>query len=134
MVIDTSAMVAIFLDEPECATFRDLILDSPVRLISAVTVFETGIVLEARLGPGVVHDFEQFLQRAEIDEMAIDGALARTALAAWRKYGKGHHRARLNMGDCFAYALARSSGEPLLAKGEDFPKTDVALCWPKSSH
>lgn len=129
MVIDTSALMAMFLDEPECALFEDLILKDTVRMASAITVFETGMVVEIRLGAPGAQAFERFLVRSGIEIVPVDGELAREALAAWRRYGKGRHAARLNFGDCFSYALAQFTGEPLLAKGDDFPRTDVTLCW-----
>ncbi|MGB9147899.1 MAG: type II toxin-antitoxin system VapC family toxin [Acidobacteriaceae bacterium] len=128
MVIDTSAIAAIFLNEPECPLFGDLIVADQVRLISAVSVAETGIVLEARLGAAVAPDFERYVRRIGIEIVAVDGDLAWRALAAWRKYGKGRHPASLNLGDCFSYALAKWSGEPLLARGNDFSRTDIKLC------
>ena len=133
MVIDTSALMAMFLDEPECALFEDLILKDMVRMISAVTAFETGMVVQIRLGAAGAQAFDRFLVRSGIEIVPVDGDLARQALAAWRKYGKGRHPASLNFGDCFSYALAKSTGEPLLAKGDDFPRTDATLCWPPAS-
>jgi ribonuclease VapC len=128
MVIDSSAIVAIFLNEPEWPLLHSQILAAEVRLISAVSIVETGIVLESRLGTAAVRDLDRYLDGLRIGVVPVDRNLARTALAAWRKYGKGRHPARLNLGDCFSYALSRSSGEPLLAKGEDFARTDLDLC------
>jgi ribonuclease VapC len=128
MVIDSSAVVAIFMNEPECLFFQNQTLAAEARLISAASVVETGMVLEARLGAAAVQDFEHWLERLDIEVVAVDRELAWQALAAWRKYGKGRHPARLNFGDCFSYALSHSSGEPLLAKGDDFAHTDLELC------
>ena len=133
MVIDTSALMAMFLNEPECTVFEDLILKDTVRMISAVTLFEAGMVVEIRLGPTGAQVFDRFLRRSAIEVAPVDGELAREALTAWRRYGKGRHAAGLNFGDCFSYALAQSTGEPLLAKGDDFPRTDVVLCWPQAT-
>lgn len=128
MVIDSSALVAIFLGEPERGFFLSLILRADRRLISAVTFVETGMVLEGRRGAAARREVKKLLDEAAIEIAAVDAELAATALDAWRKYGKGRHPAGLNLGDCFSYALARSSGEPLLAKGEDFARTDLHLC------
>lgn len=128
MVIDTSAVIAVFEDEPERKNFLDRIAHSEVRLISSATVFEAGIVLEARRGEAAGREFDLFLHRAEIQTVPVDAEQVELARIAWRKYGKGRHRASLNYGDCFSYALAKVTGEPLLAKGDDFPQTDLQLC------
>ncbi len=128
MVIDASAIVAVFLREPEREFYLDLIFSSKQRLMSAVTFVETGIVLEGRRGAVAMFELERFLEQSRIEVVAVDADLAAAALAAWRKYGKGRHPAKLNLGDCFSYALSRLSGEPLLAKGEDFTRTDLDLC------
>lgn len=128
MVIDSSALVAVFLREPEREFFLDMILKADTRRISAVTFVETGIVLEGRRGAVAEHELDRFLERVAIEVVAVDAEYAAAALAAWRKYGKGRHPAGLNLGDCFSYALAHSVGEPLLAKGEDFGRTDLELC------
>jgi ribonuclease VapC len=127
MVIDSSAFAAIFLNEPERASFRHAILVSDTRLVSAVSVFETGIVLEARLGEGAAREFDLLVIRAKVEIVAVDAEQAELARSAWRRFGKGRHPAALNFGDCFTYALAKSSGEPILAKGTDFIRTDVEL-------
>ena len=127
MVIDSSAMVAMFLGEPERQAFRNLIVNSESRLISAVNVFETGIVLEAKGGIALAREFDFFLLRAEIDIVSTDAEQTELARSAWRRFGKGRHRAALNFGDCFAYALSKSSGEHLLAKGNDFALTDLEI-------
>jgi ribonuclease VapC len=128
MVIDTSAFLAIFLAEPERKQFLDLISHADTRLISAVNAFETGIVLEAGRGEAAGREFDLFLNRARIDIVPVDAEQVEIARVAWRKYGKGRHPAALNFGDCFAYALAKTSGEPLLAKGGGFGRTDIKLC------
>jgi ribonuclease VapC len=128
MVIDTSALVAIFLAEPERKRFLDLIIDAAMRLMSAANVLETGIVLEAKRGEGAGREFDLFVVRANLEVVSVDGEQVEVARSAWRKYGKGRHPAALNFGDCLAYALAKSSGEPLLAKGTDFAQTDVEIC------
>lgn len=128
MVIDTSGLLAIFMGEPERKRFLDLITGAERRLISAANALETGIVLEAKRGEAAGREFDLFLQRAQIEVVAVDFEQVEMARLAWRRYGKGRHPAALNFGDCFAYALAKTSGEPLLAKGDDFGQTDVELC------
>ena len=127
MVIDTSALVAVFLAEPERQRFLNLIIEAPVRLISAANVLETGIVLEAKRGEAAGREFDLFVVRANLEIVSVDGEQIELARSAWRKYGKGRHPAGLNFGDCFAYALARFSGEQLLAKGTDFAQTDLQV-------
>jgi ribonuclease VapC len=128
MVIDTSALLAIFLAEPERKPFLERITQAETRLLSAANAVETGILLEARRGEGAGREFDLFLSRAKLDVVSVDFEQVEIARAAWRKYGKGRHPAGLNFGDCFAYALAKISGEPLLAKGSDFARTDIEMC------
>ncbi len=130
MVIDTSALLAIFLAEPERKPFLESILQAETRMISAANVLETGIVLEARRGESAGREFDLFLVRANLQIVAVDSEQAEIARSAWRKYGKGRHSAALNFGDCFAYALAQALGEPLLAKGSDFALTDIEVWRP----
>jgi ribonuclease VapC len=125
MVIDTSAIVAIALDEPDAAELEGRIADDPVRLISAATVLETTIVLETRLGDAGGREFDLWLLKIGAEIVPVDAELADAARRGWRRYGKGRHAAALNYGDCFSYALALTRGEPLLFKGQDFAKTDV---------
>jgi ribonuclease VapC len=128
MVIDTSALVAIFLAEPERRRFLDLILEAGTRLMSAANALETGIVLEARRGEAAGREFDLFVVRANLEVVSVDNEQVEVARTAWRRYGKGRHPAGLNFGDCFAYALAKCSGEALLAKGAEFAQTDVEVC------
>lgn len=128
MVIDTSALIAIFLGEPERKRFLELIVEAPTRLISAANALETGIVLEARRGEAAGREFDLFLVRANLKVVPVDSEQVEIARSARRKYGKGRHPAGLNFGDCFAYALAKSSDELLLVKGEDFTQTDIEVC------
>lgn len=125
MVIDTSALLAIFLAEPERKGFLNCIIEAPARLVSAANLLETGIVLEARRGEAAGREFDLFIVRASLEVVSVDGDQIDIARSAWRKYGKGRHPAGLNFGDCFAYALAKSVGEPLLCKGADFAQTDI---------
>jgi ribonuclease VapC len=126
MVIDTSALVAIFQGEPERRSFIEAIEAADSRLLSAATFVEISIVLESRHGDDGVRDLDLFLSRAGIELVPVDDEQARTARRAFSRYGKGRHRAGLNFGDCFAYAAAMAMGEPLLFKGDDFAHTDVA--------
>ena len=127
MVIDTSALAAIFFGEAERPKFLAAIAAAGSRLVSAATVLETGIVLEARQGEAAGREFDLFVVRANLQIVPVDAEQADLARSAWRKYGKGRHAAGLNFGDCFSYALAKTSGEPLLAKGTDFARTDLAI-------
>ena len=128
MVIDSSALLAILFDEPERRAFNQMIEADPVRLLSAANFVAAALVVEARLGEAAGREFDLFLHRAEIEIVPVDADQAEIARRAYRRYGKGRHRAGLNFGDCFAYALAKTRGEPLLFKGEDFAATDVARC------
>ena len=125
MVIDTSAIVAIALNEPDAAELEVRIADDPVRLISAATVLEATVVLETRLGDAGGREFDLWLLKIGAEIVPVDAEQADAARRAWRRFGKGRHAAALNYGDCFSYALALTRGEPLLFKGEDFAKTDV---------
>ena len=127
MVLDTSALLAILLDEPERRRFNELIEADLVRLISAANVLEAAIVLESRSGEAAGRELDLFLHRAKVEVTAVDGDQVEIARAAFRRFGKGRHSAGLNFGDCFAYALAMASGEPLLFKGADFSQTDIAV-------
>lgn len=128
MVLDTSAIVAILFDEPERRRFDEAIEAHSRRLISAVTLVEATMVIERRHGaPGGLR-LERFIRAAELEIISVTPEQAILACAAFRRYGRGRHPAGLNLGDCFAYALAKASGEPLLYKGNDFAQTDVASC------
>jgi len=125
MVLDTSALLAILFLEPEADRFADLIASDPRRLLSAASMLETAIVVEARKGPSAGRELDLLIHSARIDVVAFEESQLELARQAWRRFGKGNHRANLNFGDCFAYALSKSSGEPLLFKGNDFAQTDV---------
>jgi ribonuclease VapC len=127
MVIDTSALAAIFFGEPERQRFLNAITSAENRLLSAASMLETGIVLESRQGEAAGREFDLFVVRANLQIVSVDAEQAELARSAWRRYGKGRHPAALNYGDCFSYALAKSSDEPLLAKGTDFALTDIAV-------
>jgi len=125
MILDTSAILAILFEEPEAQLFATLISQDSKRLLSAATALEIMIVIEARKGETGGREFDLLLHRAKIDLVPFDSEQAELARAAWRQYGKNRHPAGLNFGDCFAYALAKISGEPLLFKGNDFNQTDI---------
>jgi ribonuclease VapC len=125
MVIDTSALLALLLDEREAEAFRAAVEDDPVRLVSAATLLETANVIEVRKGVPGGRELDALIKAAEIEVVAVDADHAAEARRAYRRFGRGHHAAALNFGDVFAYALARLSGEPLLFKGDDFARTDV---------
>jgi ribonuclease VapC len=125
MVIDTSALIAILLNEAEAEAFAKAIAADPKRLISAFNLLETAIVIEAKKGETGGIELDLLLHRARIEAVAMSAEQTELARTAWRVYGKGNHPAGLNIGDCCAYALAKYSGEPLLFKGEDFALTDI---------
>ena len=125
MIIDTSAILAILLREPEAEHFERAISAASSRRISAATLLEATIVLESRFGPAAGHELDAFLRRAQIELEQVTPEQAQTARQAWRRFGKGNHPAGLNFGDCFVYALAEATQEPLLFKGRDFELTDI---------
>ena len=125
MVIDTSALIAILLNEPEALPFASAIAADSRRLLSAASALETGIVIEARKGPSGGREFDLLLHRARVEVVPLTAAQVEIARDAWRRFGRGNHPAGLNFGDCCAYALSKSSGEPLLFKGRDFGRTDI---------
>ncbi len=126
MVIDTSAVIAILQDELDAPAYAEAIRDAPLRLLSSVNLVEAAMVIEARNQEPGGRELDLLLHRSHIDVVPFTLEQAETARAAWRRYGKGNHPAGLNFCDCCAYALARTSGEPLLFKGNDFSQTDVA--------
>lgn len=125
MTIDTSAILAILRKEPEQATFAALIDEASRRIMSSVSVLECAMVMEGRQGEDAGMDLDQLLRRAEVEIIPFHEEQLAIARSAFRRFGKGRHRAGLNFGDCAAYALAEWSGEPLLFKGNDFAFTDV---------
>ncbi len=127
MVIDTSAIIAILLGEPEAEAVAGAITEDPKRLISAFSALESGIVIEAKKGEAGGRELDLLIHRSQIEIVALDSEQAEIARGAWRQFGKGRHAAGLNIGDCCSYALSKSSGEPLLFKGDDFSKTDLKL-------
>lgn len=127
MVIDTSAILAILLQEPEAERFIRAITAAQTRLLSAASLLEAGMLAQYRSGDSGNRDLDQLLITLRIEIATVTEQQAAIAREAHRRFGKGLHPASLNYGDCFAYALARESGEPLLFKGDDFSRTDVAI-------
>ncbi len=125
MVLDTSAVVAILQAEPERDQMLEVLSKDPRRLMSAVSVLEAAMVLESRYGNPAGADLELFLFDAGVEIAPFDARQAEVAVRAWRKYGKGRHPAQLDFGDCCVYGLAKATGEPVLSKGDDFPRTDI---------
>jgi ribonuclease VapC len=125
MIVDTSALIAILFAEPDAETYARAIARADRCRISAANHVEVAIVVEAQTGDSGSRQFDAFFRRAGITVEAVTEEHAHLARHAYSEFGKGRHRAGLNFGDCFAYALARATGEPLLYKGEDFDKTDV---------
>jgi len=130
MVIDSSAALAILLGEMEDAVFAAAIDADPTRIMSAVSVLESSIVIEARKGPAGGRELDLFLHRGRIDVVPFNAHQLELARDAYRRFGKGRHPAALNFGDCCTYALAAASGEALLFKGDDFDRTDILVVRP----
>ena len=125
MVLDTSALLTVLLNERDAPAFRLAIEADSIRLVSAATLVETAIVIEARVGEAGGRELDLLLQKAAIEVVPVDAEQAEIARHAYRQFGKGHHAAALNYGDCFSYALAQAAGEPLLFKGDAFKQTDI---------
>lgn len=125
MVIDTSAILALLLGEPEAELIARSITSDPKRLISAFSLLETSIVVEARKGADGGREWELLRLHAGLDIIPFTATQHTLALEAWRRYGKGRHKASLNIGDCCSYSLSKMTGEPLLFKGVDFALTDI---------
>jgi|WetSurMetagenome_2_1015567.scaffolds.fasta_scaffold193540_2 ribonuclease VapC len=125
MVIDTSALIAILLGEPEAEEFAEAIAEDNRRLISAFSLLETSIVIEAKKGERGSRELDLLVHRTKMQVVSLDGEQVELAKSAWKAYGKGRHSAGLNIGDCCSYALSKQTGEPLLFKGDDFSKSDI---------
>jgi ribonuclease VapC len=121
MIIDASALIAILRDEPEARTFAKAIASTNIRRVSAVNYVEAAAVIDASRNPVASRRFDDLLREAQLIIETVTEAQARIAREAYRDFGKGsRHPAGLNFGDCFAYALAKATGEPILFKGDDF--------------
>jgi ribonuclease VapC len=125
LVVDTSALIALLGMEAEAARVAAALESDATRLISAATVLETALVIESRYGPQGGRELDLLIAKASLSIQPVTAEQAEVAREAWRRYGKGRHPAGLNFGDCFSYALARTSSEPLLFKGDDFIHTDI---------
>lgn len=125
MIIDSSALIAVLLNEANAVRFARAIEDGSPRLVSAASLLETSIVIESRKGEAGGRELDLLLYRAGIEIVAVDPEQAEIARIAWRRFGKGRYPGGLNYGDCFSYALAKSRQLPLLFQGEDFSQTDI---------
>lgn len=126
MILDTSAVMAILRREPEAPQFAAAMEAAEICRISAVSYVEAAVVTDGNRDPIATRRFDEFMRVARVRIETVDETQARIAREAYRDFGRGSgHPARLNFGDCFAYALAKSTGEPLLFKGDDFARTDV---------
>ena len=125
MIIDSSAICAILFGEADTKRYDDAIAEAKVRRISAGNLLEAAIVVESRTGPLGGDQLDALIERAGIEVVPISAEQATIARRAWRRFGKGRHAAGLNLGDCLAYALAESTREPLLFKGDDFARTGI---------
>jgi ribonuclease VapC len=128
MVIDSSAVLAILQQETDAGAMANAIAAAPVRLFSAVSLLETGILTRSRKGDAGAHELDAFVEAARLEIVPFDEAQAQVAREAFARFGKRRHPANLNFGDCAVYALAATRGELLLCKGKDFAATDLALC------
>jgi len=125
MVVDSSAIVTVLLEEPGFLTFVDAMVAANDPAVSAATLVECSVVMAARVGPAGVERVDDLLSEAGVRVMAVDARQALVARDAWMRFGKGRHPAALNYGDCFSYALAVTTERPLLFRGDDFGRTDV---------
>ena len=127
MILDTSAILAILCGEPEAPLYIKALLTNSNRLVGAPTMLEASIVCFKRYGETGLNELDLFTYKAGIKIIPFDENLYNTARQAYRRYGKGMHAANLNFGDCFSYALAKYTDEPILFKGADFSKTDLKI-------
>ena len=125
MIIDSSALLAILLKEPEQFRIADAITLSEHRRMSAATLFEAGMVMEGRHGPQGSENLDELIAEYGLQAVPFTAEHASLAREAFRRFGRGRHPAGLNFGDCMAYALSKATGEPLLFKGDDFSQTDI---------
>jgi ribonuclease VapC len=131
MIVDTSAIIAILRDEPQATSCARAIADATVRRVSAVNFVESAVVIDASRDPIASRRFDDFMKEAGMSIEPVTQVQAQIAREAYRDFGKGSgHLAKLNFGDCFAYALAKDAGEPLLFIGGDFIHTDIVAALP----
>ena len=126
LAVDASAIVAIYLDEPEAEAFKARIASATVSLMSPVNYWEVTTTVRGRSGEAAVGAVERLMTDLGIVVEPISLEQGRAAVTAAGRFGRGFHPAKLNMGDCFAYALSKATGAPLLFKGNDFPQTDIS--------
>jgi ribonuclease VapC len=127
MIIDASALIAILRNEPEAEAFAKAIAGTDIRRVSAVNYVEAAVVVDGSRNPVASRRFNDLFREANLVVEPVTEAQALIAREAYRDFGKGcRHRAGLNFGDCFAYALAKAMGEAILFKGDDFAHTDLA--------
>ncbi len=127
VVIDTSAVIAILQEEPGAAVLARAMENAHVRLLSAASFVEAGIVLEARVGPAGQGMLERFVADGEVEVISLTRVHARAAVDGFRRYGKGRHPAALNLGDCFVYGFAVEEDATVLCTGDDFALTDIPV-------
>jgi ribonuclease VapC len=127
MVVDSSALVAILLAEPGFERLREAMITAADVIVPAPVLVEAGMVMLSRTGAGGLTDLDDLLERSGARVLPLSERQARTAVAAFGRYGKGRHPAGLNFGDCMAYAVAMAEGVPLLFTGGDFARTDVVV-------
>lgn len=132
MIVDSSAIVALIRQEQDATVFARALEAAASRKMSTANFLEAAIVLDSRRDPTQNRRFDALLLESKVELVALDETQARIAREAYRDFGKGSgHPARLNFGDCFAYALAKTTGESLLYKGTDFSQTDVTSALPR---
>ena len=125
MIIDSSAILAVFLGEADAEAMAGAIANAPKRRISAANWLEASMVADRPGDPVTSARFDQLIAALEIEVVPVDAQVASLARVANQQFGRGNHPARLNFGDCMSYALAKARGEPLLFKGDDFSQTDI---------
>jgi len=127
VIVDSSAIVAILGSEADADSLEAALVGAPIRRVSSVNYVEAAVVIDSRRDPILSRGLDEFLRQTQTAIETVTPEQARIAREAYRDFGKGRHRAGLNLGDCFAYALAKVAGEPLLCKGDDFKKTDIEV-------
>lgn len=127
LVVDSSAIIALLLNEPEAAAIEFALAECQPVVISAATLVEVSLVAESRLGPEGALGVDRIIRYSEMDVMPLTEDAAREAIDGWRRFGKGRHPAALNLGDCYTYGLVRSLDAALLCVGGDFAQTDIEL-------
>ena len=130
MIVDSSALLAVLNREPDSERLETAIQAAATCRMSVANILETSIVVESRGGAEAGRELDAFLEHTAIEPVPVTVTHLEAARRAWRRFGKGQHPAGLNFGDCFAYALARTTGEPLLYKGDNFARTDIPAAAP----